>query len=178
MEQVNGKVRNMELKDKSRKTAFIGMYAAIAIVLSYIEMLLPITIGIPGAKPGFANIIIVFAIYSVGGVSAFIINFIRILIIGMMFGNFVSIAFSICGALVSLMVMLLVKRIKGIHPLGVSICGGVSHNLGQILAASFLVKNYSILYYLPMLMIAGVLSGIIIGIVSGLMLKRLNHMIK
>ena len=117
------------MNDKARRTALIGMYAAIAVVLSYVEMLLPITIGIPGAKPGFANIIIVFAIYSVSGVSAFIINFIRILIIGMLFGNFVSIAFSICGALVSLAVMLAVKRIKGIHSLGVSICGGVSHNL-------------------------------------------------
>ena len=123
------------MNDKARRTALIGMYAAIAVVLSYVEMLLPITIGIPGAKPGFANIIIVFAIYSVSGVSAFIINFIRILIIGMLFGNFVSIAFSICGALVSLAVMLAVKRIKGIHSLGVSICGGVSHNLGQIAAA-------------------------------------------
>ena len=109
------------MNDKARRTALIGMYAAIAVVLSYVEMLLPITIGIPGAKPGFANIIIVFAIYSVSGVSAFIINFIRILIIGMLFGNFVSIAFSICGALVSLAVMLAVKRIKGIHSLGVSI---------------------------------------------------------
>lgn len=166
------------MNDKARRTALIGMYAAIAVVLSYVEMLLPITIGIPGAKPGFANIIIVFAIYSVSGVSAFIINFIRILIIGMLFGNFVSIAFSICGALVSLAVMLAVKRIKGIHSLGVSICGGVSHNLGQIAADSFLVKNYSIFYYLPVLMIAGILSGIVIGIVSGLLLKRLNHMIK
>ena len=166
------------MNDKARRTALIGMYAAIAVVLSYVEMLLPITIGIPGAKPGFANIIIVFAIYSVSGVSAFIINFIRILIIGMLFGNFVSIAFSICGALVSLAVMLAVKRIKGIHSLGVSICGGVSHNLGQIAAASFLVKNYSIFYYFPVLMIAGILSGIVIGIVSGLLLKRLNHMIK
>lgn len=136
------------MNDKARRTALIGMYAAIAVVLSYVEMLLPITIGIPGAKPGFANIIIVFAIYSVSGVSAFIINFIRILIIGMLFGNFVSIAFSICGALVSLAVMLAVKRIKGIHSLGVSICGGVSHNLGQIAAASFLVKNYSIFYHM------------------------------
>ncbi len=166
------------MNDKSRKTAWIGMYAAIAVVLSYVEMLLPITIGIPGAKPGFANIIIVFAIYSIGGVSALIINFIRILIIGILFGNLVSISFSICGALVSLTVMLTVKRIKGIHSLGVSICGGVSHNLGQIAAASVLVDNYSILYYLPVLMIAGILSGIVIGIISGLMIKRLNHMIE
>lgn len=163
------------MNDKSRKTAWIGMYAAIAVVLSYVEMLLPITIGIPGAKPGFANIIIVFALYSVGSMPALIINLIRIVIIGMLFGNFVSVAFSICGALVSLTVMLAVKRIKGIHSLGVSICGGVSHNLGQIGAASVLVRNYSIFYYLPALMVAGILSGIIIGVVSGLLLKRLEH---
>lgn len=163
------------MNDKARKTAYTGMYAAIAIVLSYIEMLLPITIGIPGAKPGFSNIIIVFAIYSVGSVSALIINVIRILIIGMLFGNLISIVFSLFGALVSLMAMLLAKRIKGIHPVGVSICGGVAHNLGQILAAAFLVKTYSVLYYLPFLIIAGVISGIIIGILAGLILERLQH---
>lgn len=162
------------MKNNARRTAFTGMYAAIAIVLSYIEMLLPISIGIPGAKPGFANIIIVFAIYSVGGVSALIINMIRILIIGMMFGNLISIVFSLCGAILSLLVMILIKQIKGIHPLGVSICGAVSHNLGQILAASFLVKTYSVLYYLPFLIITGILSGIVIGIIAGLLLNRLK----
>ena len=161
----------------AKKIAVLALLTGLSLIAFLIESLFPPMI-IPGAKPGFANIIIVFAIYSVSGVSAFIINFIRILIIGMLFGNFVSIAFSICGALVSLAVMLAVKRIKGIHSLGVSICGGVSHNLGQIAAASFLVKNYSIFYYLPVLMIAGILSGIVIGIVSGLLLKRLNHMIK
>lgn len=159
---------------KAHQTALTGMYAAIAIVLSYIEMLLPINIGIPGAKPGFANIIVVFALLSVGGMNAFIINVIRIIIIGMMFGNIVSIGFSVCGALFSMGAMLLVKKIKNIHPLGISIFGAVFHNLGQILAACFFIKTYSVLYYLPFLIIAGIISGIIIGIVSGLILSRLE----
>lgn len=159
-------------KSSAYKAAFIGLLGAFAIIISYIESLIPINIGIPGIKPGFANIVIVIVLYAMNIKSAAIINLIRIIIIGIMFGNILSVCFSIAGAVLSMLVMVLIKRIKGVSMIGVSVCGGVAHNLGQIAAAATITTIYSLLYYIPFLIIGGIITGIIVGIVADIIYTR------
>lgn len=154
------------------KAATIGIFSAFAIIISYIESLIPINIGIPGIKPGFANIVILIVLYAMNVRSAAVINLIRILMIGIMFGNILSVCFSIAGAVASMSVMIVIKKIKGVSMVGVSVCGGVAHNLGQIVAASAITTVYSLLYYIPFLIIGGIITGIIVGILANLIYTR------
>lgn len=160
-----------------KKMAYIGLLAAFASVISYIESLIPINIGIPGVKPGLANFVIVIALYEFSVKDAFVINLIRILIVGMLFGNLFSILFSISGAVISLIAMAAVKKIKGISLFGVSVAGGVAHNAGQLLVAAFVVNTYTIGYYIPVLIIAGIITGMLVGIPACAVRKILHNML-
>jgi heptaprenyl diphosphate synthase len=153
-------------KSFSRDVALTGLLAAFSIILSYIEYLLPINIVIPGIKPGIANVAIVVALYILDYKKAIIIDVIKLIVIGILFGNAFSIMFSVAGALLSLLVMIVVKKIKIFTILAVSVCGGVFHNVGQLIVAIFIMKSTIIVSYLPFLIIGGVLAGIIVGIIS------------
>lgn len=156
----------MNQRYTSKYVASLGLFSAFAVIASYIESLIPIHIGIPGIKIGLPNIIIVLVLYLLDAKSAIIVNIIRIIIVGAMFGNAFSILFSISGAIVSFLIMYLVKKINKISMLGVSVCGGVAHNIAQIVIASFIVKTYNLNYYLPFMIIGGLITGILIGILS------------
>lgn len=149
-----------------RKTAYLGVMLALALICSYVEVLIPFSIGIPGIKLGLANIVIVFALYTLGEKEAYVLSIARVLISGFMFGNVMAIAYAFAGGMLSLTVMSLLKRTKLLSVISVSIAGGIAHNIGQILIASWVVSNYSVLYYLPVLMVAGFLTGALIGIIS------------
>lgn len=153
-------------KSFSRDVALTGLLAAFSIILSYIEYLLPINIAIPGIKPGIANVAIVVALYILDYKKAIIIDVIKLIVIGILFGNAFSIMFSVAGALLSLLVMIVAKKIKIFTILAVSVCGGVFHNVGQLIIAIFIMKSTIIVSYLPFLIIGGVLAGIIVGIIS------------
>lgn len=165
------------MNKKTIRVAYIGLLSAFAIIISYIEMLLPIDLGIPGVKPGLANFVIVIALYEFGIKDAFLINFIRIFVVGMMFGNLFSIIFSIAGAIISLGIMALIKSIKGISIIGVSIAGGVAHNIGQLIIAAFVVNTYSIAYYVPVLIVAGIITGGLVGIPSSALRSIMHKML-
>lgn len=152
--------------NKVKGIAYKGLLSAFAVILGYVESLIPIAPGIPGVKPGLANFIILIALYEFGIKESFTINLIRILINGMMFGNAFSILFSLAGAFLSLIVMILVKKIKGISIIGVSIAGGVSHNAAQMVIAALVVDTYSIIYYTPVLIISGIITGMLVGILA------------
>lgn len=156
-----------------KKTAYLGILASVAIILGYVETLLPVFAGIPGIKLGLANIVTVFLLYMYGWREAAAVSFIRILVIGFMFGNLFSILFSLAGAGLSLFIMLLLKKSGGFSVTGVSIAGGVSHNTGQILVASVVVENVKLFYYLPVLLVAGLITGFFIGILADEIGKRL-----
>ena len=164
----------MNRKYTTKYISLIGLLSAFAIIISYIESLIPIDIGIPGVKLGLANIVIVLSIYLLDAKSAIIINIIRIIIIGAFFGNVFSIIFSITGALFSFIVMIILKRIKNGSIMGVSVCGGVSHNLSQLVVASFIVNTYNINYYLPFMIIGGIITGILIGTLSMIIYNRIR----
>ena len=158
----------------SKKISLMALFTAFAVILSYIETFIP-TVGIPGAKLGLANFAVIMVMYAVGNKEA---NVIRIIIIGLFFGNMFSICFSIAGALVSFIGMVLLKSTKRISMITVAIIGGVLHNVGQIIIASVILKNVGIFTYVPILMIAGIITGTVIGILSNILYKRTREYIK
>lgn len=161
------------MKNTKRLTTF-ALVAALAMILSFVESRIPAFIAIPGIKIGFANIAVIFALYRLGAKEAFIISIIRIIVVSMLFGSIVSVAYSIGGAILSFAVMLALKKLSPFSEIGVSVAGGVSHNIGQILVACILLGTNVIIYYLPFLLLSGIISGALIGIVSAIVIKRIN----
>lgn len=151
----------------------MGLLTALGLIIGYIEFLIPIPLGIPGVKPGFANIVIVWALYSLGSWEALMINGMRIFLSGFLFGNFSMILYSLAGAAVSFLCMCLAKKSGLFSMTGVSMIGGVMHNMGQLLVAMAVLETVSLVYYGPVLLAAGVITGLLIGIVSGEVKKRI-----
>lgn len=158
----------------AKKVSYCAILVALALVFSYVEAMIPFNFGIPGIKLGIANLVIVIGLYLLKPHEVLIISVVRILLAGFMFGSGMSIIYSLAGGLLSFAVMLLLKKIKGFSILGVSIAGGVSHNIGQLLMAVWIVQNIKIGYYAPVLLIAGAVTGTIIGIVSGRILAAIH----
>lgn len=154
--------------------ALYGMLASVALVMGYIESLIPIPYPVYGMKIGLANIVIIWVLYSMNFKSAVIISIVRVFLSGFLFGNLYSIIFSSAGAFLSLIIMWLLKRIDKFTIVGVSIAGGVSHNLGQIIVAIIVLENARIAYIFPWLLVSGVISGIAIGLLGGLLFKKIK----
>ena len=165
----------MEKNSKTKKIATYGLLVALAFILSYIESLFPLSIAIPGVKLGLANLVVVTALYSMGVKEAFSLSIIRIVLVGFTFGSPSTMLFSLAGGLLSWFMMTLFKKSKLFSFVGVSIIGGISHNVGQIVMSIFIVENINIIYYLPFLLIAGVITGTLIGILGAMIVKRLKH---
>ncbi|MCI6688846.1 MAG: Gx transporter family protein [Clostridiaceae bacterium] len=161
------------MQNKTKRLAFMGLLTALGLIIGYIEFLIPIPLGIPGVKPGFANIVIVWALYSLGPWEALMINGMRIFLSGFLFGNFSMILYSLAGAAVSFLCMCLAKKSGLFSMTGVSMIGGVMHNMGQLLVAMAVLETVSLVYYGPVLLAAGVITGLLIGIVTGEVKKRL-----
>ncbi len=155
------------------KVAYFGVFTALGLIFSYVESLIPIQLGIPGVKLGLANLVIVIAIYKMGLKESLLLSVTRIVLSGFIFANLFSIIYSLAGGLLSLAVMWNLKKRDGFSVVGVSIAGGVSHNIGQLLIAMVVVESFSVSYYIPVLLVAGVITGFVIGLVAGEMLKRL-----
>lgn len=161
-----------------KKTAYLGVMLALALICSYVEVLIPIPLGIPGIKLGIANIVIVFALYSMGIKEAFVLSVMRVTISGFMFGNVIAIAYSLAGGLLSLLVMFLLKKTDKLSCISISIAGGIFHNIGQMIIATILVDNYYVLYYVPVLMIAGFITGGCIGVVAQEVFLRIGKQMR
>ena len=164
---------SMDRRDRTSKLTIAALMAALALIFSYIEVLIPFNFGIPGIKLGIANLVIIVALYYLGTRYALLINVIRILIGGLLFSGVFGMLYSMAGALLSMLVMVLVKKCGLFSVTGVSMAGGVAHNLGQLLVAAFLVSNLKIFVYFPVLVISGFVSGAVIGILAYLVLKKL-----
>lgn len=146
--------------------------AALAIIFGYVEMLLPVFFVVPGMKLELANLVTVFVLYRYRAKEAAVISLIRIVVIGFLFANLFSILYSLAGAALSLLCMTAARRFSGLSIVGVSILGGVTHNLGQLIVAALVVENGNVFYYFPALLISGLVTGALIGIVTGEILKR------
>ena len=154
------------------KVAVFGVFTSLALILSYVELLIPINFGIPGMKLGLANLLVMILLYKGCPRDALLLSVLRILLSGLIFGNMFSIFYSLGGGLLSLAVMVFLKKTGQFTVAGISIGGGASHNVGQLLVAMFVVQTYQVGYYLPVLLIAGVITGAVIGILSAEVLKR------
>ena len=154
--------------------ALYGMLMSLALVLSYVESIIPIPYPVYGMKIGLANIVIMWVFYSMGFKAAGIISAGRILLAGFLFGNLYSILFSLAGAVFSMGIMFLLKKTGKFTIVGVSIGGGVFHNLGQILVAALVLENIRITYVFPYLMITGIIAGIAIGILGGILYRKIK----
>ncbi|MBO4832185.1 MAG: Gx transporter family protein [Oscillospiraceae bacterium] len=159
---------------RAEKVAFCGVLTALAVILSYVETLVPINLGVPGIKPGFANIVAVFILFSYGFGAALTVNILRVVIIAAMFGSPASALYALSGAIVSLIVMALLRKTGRFSVTGVSMAGGVMHNAAQLAVAIAVTKTPLIVSYLPALIAAGMVTGIVIGIISQLLLRRVS----
>ncbi len=156
---------------KASKVAQYGLITALALVLSYLESLVP-SLGVPGVKLGLPNIAIVFALYRLGWRDACIISLVRVFLVFLLFGNGAGLAYSLAGAALSLSLMGLLKKTGRFSSVGVSVAGGVAHNAGQILVAMALLETSRLAWYLPVLWVSGTVAGVLIGIVSGGLVER------
>ena len=155
------------------RVAYFGVFTALALIFSYVETLIPFHIGIAGVKLGLANLIIVIALYKMSLKETYLLSVVRVVLSGFIFGNYFSIIYSLAGGLLSLTVMSLLRKRGGFSILGISIAGGVCHNIGQLAIAMVVVETFSVIYYIPVLLIAGLATGLLIGIAADGMLKRL-----
>lgn len=173
MQWHNDRVRNETM---AKNVARLGVFVALAMVFSYIEVLIPFSFGIPGVKLGIANIVVVTGLYLFSAPEVLMISVVRIVLSGVLFGNGVSIVYSLAGGLLSFCVMWLVKKAKGFSLIGVSIAGGVAHNIGQLMAAAAILGNIRIAVYFPVLLVAGMLTGMLIGVLAQAIVRAMQHM--
>lgn len=157
-----------------QKAAYFGVFTALALIFSYVETLIPVNFGIPGAKLGLANLIIVIFLYKTNWREALLLSVVRIVLSGFTFGNLFAILYSLAGGILSLAVMALLQKNGKFSVIGVSIAGGASHNVGQLIVAMIVVETYQVGYYLPVLLVAGVITGALIGIISSQVLVRIR----
>jgi len=160
-----------------RNTAYLGMFLALALICSYVESLIPFYFGIPGVKLGLTNIVVVLLLYTLGAKEALVISVLRIFLAGFLFGNPFSILYSLSGGILSFLIMYALKRTGKLKVITVSTAGGITHNIGQLIMAAFVVENANIMYYLPVLLIAGFVTGFLIGILSQEMIFRIGDRI-
>lgn len=150
----------------TKRVAYCAMLTALAMIFGYVEALIPFGFGIPGVKLGLANIVIVLALYLLPAYQAFVIQLMRIVLVSFLFGNLSMMFYSLAGGVLSFLVMVFLKNRNGFSVTGVSIAGGVSHNIGQLIVAVLVVQNLKIAFYFPALMIAGLITGCLIGILA------------
>ena len=161
---------------RTKKLALSAILAALAMILSYVEAMVPMPVPIPGIKLGLANLVILLAIYRLGFKYALAINCIRIFVTGLLFTGVFGILYSLAGGLLSLLVMYLLYRTEIFSMVGVSMAGGVAHNLGQLLTECLIMSNIRLMSYFAVLLFAGMGSGILMGIVAWLVCQRLPHL--
>lgn len=167
----------MYTRISTKKIALCGVLTALAMIFSYIESVIPVPIPVPGIKLGVANIAVITILYVLGVKEAIVINLLRIVLTSLLFGNVNSFLFSISGATLSLTIMIIMKKLDFFSCIGVSVCGGVMHNIGQIIAAVFIMGSEAIVFYLPVLIVSGVFTGVVIGVVSGIVAKHVRKVV-
>lgn len=158
---------------KSR-VAYFGVFTALALIFSYVETLIPINFGIPGVKLGLANLITLIALYKMTVKEAYLISIVRVVLSGFIFGNLFAILYSLAGGVLSITAMTVCKKSNKFSVYGVSMAGGVFHNIGQLIMAMLVVESVTIAAYLPILLVSGLITGLVIGLVSNETIKRIG----
>lgn len=152
----------------------MALMVALAMILSYVESLVPPFVAVPGVKIGLANIAVVFALYKLGWREAVAISIVRVCAVAMLFGSAASLFYSLAGAALSLLGMVLLRKTGVFSQIAVSVAGGVLHNIGQIAMACILLETDVLKYYLPFLIVSGVIAGVVIGLIASIMVRRID----
>ena len=162
------------MKNRSKTVAFLGLCTALALILAYVEILIqPLFPSLPGIKMGLPNVVIVFLLYRRGAGTAMGVSLVRILLVSILFGNVMALWYSLAGAILSLGVMFLLRRLNWLSPVGVSVAGGVTHNVGQILMAMLLLETAELGYYLVVLTVSGTVAGVLVGLCGALLIRKI-----
>ncbi len=159
---------------KTRKLTLYALLLALALILSYLESLVPLSFAVPGIKMGLPNIVIVFALYKLGFKAAGSISLLRVILVSILFGNVMTMIYSLAGAVLSIIMMWLLKKSGRFSTVGVSVAGALGHNAGQVLTAMLLLETGGLIYYLPALCVSGAVAGVCIGIAGGIVVKRIK----
>jgi len=165
-------------RKSARHVALYGMLIALAFIFSYIEALFPMPVPVPGIKLGLANLVNVTGLYTVGVAGTIAVGLVRIVLVGFTFGNTFSMIYGLAGGALSLTVMTLMKKSGWFGTIGVSVAGGIFHNIGQLLIAAFVTRTMGVFSYFPVLAVAGVITGAVIGILGGLITERISGFVK
>ena len=166
------------MRNNTKKLTALALTISFALILSFIESRIPAFVAIPGIKVGLANIAVIFTLYKFGIKEAITVSALRVVLVATLFGSPVSFIYSLSGAILSLTSMLLLKRLTPLSTVTVSVTGGIMHNVGQIATASFMLETNVVIYYLPFLILSGVIAGIAVGAVSGLLIKKVKLDVK
>ena len=159
---------------KTKKLTVMAMTTAVAMILSFVESQIPAFVAVPGVKIGLANIAVVFALYSLGWKEAVAISLVRVVLVSMLFGSIASLFYSLAGAVLSLTGMGLLKKTGKFTEIMISVTGGILHNIGQIGMACLILETAALRYYLPFLLISGIIAGIVVGILSAVLVQRIK----
>lgn len=171
----SGRRSNSARSGSGYRIALSSVMTTLALIFSYVEALIPFNFGIPGVKLGLSNLVILIALYKLGAGYAFVINMVRILLSGLLFGGVSAMLYSLAGGLLSFAVMFILMKTKLFSPVGISMAGGVMHNVGQVTVAALVVETGKIYLYLPVLSVTGLITGTILGFAAALILVRLKR---
>ena len=159
---------------KTKKLTVMALTTAVAMILSFVESQIPAFVAVPGVKVGLANIAVVFAMYRLGWKEAAAISLVRVVMVSMLFGSIASLFYSLAGAVLSLTGMGLMKKTGRFTEIMVSVTGGILHNIGQIAMACLILETAALRYYLPFLLVSGIIAGVVVGLVSAVLVQRVK----
>lgn len=167
----------MSRRQRAKKVALYGLLIALAFIFSYVEAMIPIPVPVPGVKLGLANLVNVVGLYTVGAAGTAAVGLVRIVLVGFTFSNPGSMLYALAGGMVSLFVMAAAKKYNWFTETGVSILGGIFHNIGQLTVAAYITGTAGVFSYLPVLLVAGVITGGVIGLLGGLIVERIKPIV-
>ncbi len=167
----------MKKKLSTKQLVTISALVAVAMILSYVESMIPAFVAVPGVKVGLSNIATVFALYTLGWPYAIGISVVRVFLSSLLFGNFVGMIYSLSGAALALVSMILLKKLDIFSTVGISVVGGVCHNIGQIIAACIVMETAAIAVYIIPLLFSGTIAGVVIGLIAGNLVERVKKYI-
>ena len=163
-------------RKKTERIALCGLLVSLMLVLGYVESLIPVAAGVPGIKLGLSNGVLLFALYLLDIPTAFMLMVLKVVLSGLLFGGHSAMMYAFAGGLLSMVSMSLLSRVKGVHPVTVSMVGGVAHNVGQVGLAMIILHTPRLMYYMAVLMLVGLATGVVTGVAANSVLKHLSKL--
>ena len=162
-------------RKRVQRVALCGILLALMLVLGFVESLIPVAAGVPGIKLGLSNGVLIFAVYMLDIPTAWLLMALKVTLASSLYAGFGAFPYALAGGVLSLAVMSLLSRMKGLHPVTVSMVGGVMHNVGQVGMAMLMLRTPRLMYYMAVLMLVGLATGALTGVCAHQVMKHLRH---